>query len=41
MVGTVGNKGLKAHRYETGTLVPVSFFFGAYDTAIIRGRRCL
>jgi len=26
MVGTVGNKGLNAHRYETGTSVPVSFF---------------
>ena len=25
MVGTVGNKGLNAHRYETGTSVPVSF----------------
>lgn len=25
MVGTVGNKPLKGHRYETGTSVPVSF----------------
>lgn len=25
MVGTVGNKGLKAHRYETDTSVSVSF----------------
>jgi hypothetical protein len=31
MVGTVGNKGLKAHRYGTDTSVSVSFcslFFG-------------
>jgi len=36
MVGTVGNKGLNAHRYETGTSVPVSFF-GAPGRAHLLG----
>lgn len=37
MVGTVGNKGLKAHRYETGTSVPVSFFES--DSLLLRSQR--
>jgi len=37
MVGTVGNKGLNAHRYETGTSVPVSFFES--DSLLLRSPR--
>jgi len=38
MVGTVGNKGLNAHRYETGTSVPVSFdlYFSIISNAFVQ-----